>query len=228
MVQGPVEISGVLIGESIIVTGAGSGIGRAAAIAGAAEGACVIAADIDDLARQETVSAIQSEHGTAIFVRTDVASEGEVEALVAEPVSAFAALHGAFNNAGLSQTDIALHELTIDQWRRIQSIDYDGVFLCIKHQIRAMLNGSGGSTVNTSPALGRVAVRKAAEYCGSKGGVLGLTKGASVDYGRKNLHHFARCNPYSDDSGAGIEPSFLRLTQDSRKSLSERKTRVTE
>ncbi len=80
-----------------------------------------------------------------------------------------------------------LHELTAEQWRRIQAVNYDGVFFCMKHEIRAMLQTGGGSIVNTSSTLGRVAMRNAADYCGSKGGVLGVTKGAAVDYGDKGI-----------------------------------------
>lgn len=180
-------MSGDLENKAIIVTGAGTGIGRAAAIACAAAGACVIAADIDEDAGNRTVTAIQAGQDTAIFVRTNVAFEEDVEFLVDKAVRVFGTLHGAFNNAGISQNNVALHELTLDQWRRIQSVNYDGVFLCMKHEIRAMLNSNGGSIVNTSSALGRLAVPHAADYCGSKSGVLGLTRGAAIDYGRQNI-----------------------------------------
>lgn len=177
-----------LKGKVIIVTGAAAGIGRAGAIACAAAGARVIAADVDVSGGNETLSAIQSAGGEAIFVKANVAVEAEVEALVAAAVKTYGRLDGAFNNAGLSQANLLLHELTLEQWRRVQSVNYDGVFLCMKHEIRAMLaQGGGGSIVNTSSGLGRVAIPRGAEYCGSKGGVLGVTKGAAVDYGHDNI-----------------------------------------
>lgn len=176
-----------LKGKSIIVTGASAGIGRAAAVACAAVGARVVAADLDEAAGRETVSMIQQAGGTAIFVRTNVAVESEVEALINETTATYGRLDGAFNNAGIVQNNIPLHELTSEQWRRIQSVNYDGVFYCMKYEIIAMLRTGGGSIVNTSSALGRVAIPGAAEYCGSKGGVLGLTKGAAVDYGTKHI-----------------------------------------
>jgi NAD(P)-dependent dehydrogenase (short-subunit alcohol dehydrogenase family) len=120
-------------------------------------------------------------------VATDVADEAQVEALVAAAVDKFGRLDGAFNNAGLAQANVLLHDLTATQWRRIQSVNYDGVFFCMKHEIRTMLQTGGGAIVNTSSALGRVAVPRSADYCGSKGGVLGLTKGAAVDYGNQHI-----------------------------------------
>lgn len=176
-----------LEGKSIIVTGGGSGIGRATALACVAAGARVVIADINVAAGEETVLAIRRVDGDAIFVATNVAEEDQVEALVAAAVSKYGRLDGAFNNAGLSQTNVLLHELSAGQWRRIQSVNYDGVFFCMKHEIRAMLQTGGGSIVNTASTLGRVAVRNAADYCGAKGGVLGLTKGAAVDYGDKQI-----------------------------------------
>jgi NAD(P)-dependent dehydrogenase (short-subunit alcohol dehydrogenase family) len=174
-------------GSTIIVTGGASGIGRAAAIACAAAGARVVVADIGIAQGEDAVSTIRQQDGEAIFVATDVADEAQVEALVAAAVDRFGRLDGAFNNAGLAQTNLPLHELTASQWRRVQSINYDGVFFCMKHEIRAMLKTGGGAIVNTSSALGRVAVPKSADYCGSKGGVLGLTKGAAVDYGNQHI-----------------------------------------
>lgn len=171
----------------IIVTGGGSGIGRAAAIACAAAGARVAVADIAVGQGEDTVAAIRQQDGEAIFVATDVSNEAQVEVLVAATVEKFGRLDGAFNNAGLAQTNVLLHELTATQWRRIQSVNYDGVFFCMKHEIGAMLQSGGGAIVNTSSALGRVAVPLSADYCGSKGGVLGLTKGAAVDYGHRQI-----------------------------------------
>lgn len=176
-----------LEGKSIIVTGGGSGIGRAAALACAVAGARVVVADIDVAGGEKTVAAIRAEGGDAIFVTTNVADEEQVEALLAATLSKYGRLDGAFNNAGLSQTNVPLHELTAGQWRRIQSVNYDGVFFCMKHEIRAMLQTGGGSIVNTSSTLARVAMRCAADYCGSKAGVLGVTKAAAVDYGGQHI-----------------------------------------
>jgi NAD(P)-dependent dehydrogenase (short-subunit alcohol dehydrogenase family) len=199
-----------LEGKTIIVTGGGSGIGRAAAIACAAAGARVVVADIDEAPGENTVSAIRQQDGEAIFVATDVADEVQVEALVAAAVDKFERLDGAFNNAGLAQSNVLLHDLTAAQWRRIQSVNYDGVFFCMKHEIRAMLQTGGGAIVNTSSALGRVAMPCSADYCGSKGGVLGLTKAAAVDYGREHI----RVNAILP--GAVDTPMVQALTSDAQ------------
>jgi NAD(P)-dependent dehydrogenase (short-subunit alcohol dehydrogenase family) len=167
-----------------------------------------VVADIGVAQGEDTVSAIRQQDGEAIFVATDVADEAQVEALVAATVDRFGRLDGAFNNAGLAHTNVLLHDLTAAQWRRIQSVNYDGVFFCMKHEIRAMLQTGGGAIVNTSSALGRVAVPRSADYCGSKGGVLGLTKGAAVDYG----HQHIRVNAILP--GAVDTPMVQALTSD--------------
>ena len=122
-----------LEGNTIIVTGGGSGIGRAAAIACAAAGARVVVADIGVVAGEDTVSAIRQQDGEAIFVATDVADEAQVKALVAAAVDKFGRLDGAFNNAGLAQTNVLLHDLSAAQWRRIQSVDRKSTRLNSSH-----------------------------------------------------------------------------------------------
>jgi NAD(P)-dependent dehydrogenase (short-subunit alcohol dehydrogenase family) len=97
----------------------------------------VVVADIAVAPGEDTVSAIRQQDGEAIFVATDVADEAQVEALVAAAVDKFGRLDGAFNNAGLAQANVLLHDLTAKQWRRIQSFNYDGVFFCMKHEIRS-------------------------------------------------------------------------------------------
>ncbi|HEY2604802.1 glucose 1-dehydrogenase [Paraburkholderia sp. RL18-103-BIB-C] len=210
-----------LEGKTIIVTGGGSGIGRAAALACSVAGARVVVADIGVAEGEETVSTIRRAGGDAIFVATNVANEEQVEALVAAALSRYGRLDGAFNNAGLSQTNVLLHELTAAQWRRIQSVNYDGVFFCMKHEIRAMLQTGGGSIVNTSSTLGRVAMRSAADYCGSKGGVLGVTKGAAVDYGDKHIRVNAVLPGAVDTpmvQALGSDPQFADLIEKIRAS----------
>jgi NAD(P)-dependent dehydrogenase (short-subunit alcohol dehydrogenase family) len=177
----------MLEGKVIIITGGGGGIGRAAAIACTTAGARVVVADLAVASGEATVEAVRKLGGEAIFVSTDVAVEVEVEELVAAALRAYGRIDGAFNNAGLAQANVALHELTATQWRRTQSVNYDGIFFCMKHEILAMLKTGGGAIVNTSSALARVAMPRAADYCGSKSGVLGLTRGAALDYGREGI-----------------------------------------
>jgi NAD(P)-dependent dehydrogenase (short-subunit alcohol dehydrogenase family) len=177
----------LLEGKVVIVTGAGRGIGEATAFALAKSGALLALADIDETAVYNTAKQIERNGGKAIAVKTDVTRESDVEALVNKTVAAFGRLDGAFNNAGVEQRNTPLHELSEDNWNLVLDINLKGVFFCLKHQIAAMLKTGGGAIVNTSSSLGRVAIPNAAEYCASKGGVLGLTKGAAIDYGASGI-----------------------------------------
>ncbi len=141
----------------------------------------------DVLDASETVEVVREQGGEAVFVRADVGVESEVEALVSTAVQTFGRLDGAFNNAGVEQCALPLHELTAAQWERAVRIDLTGVFFCLKHQIRAMLKSGGGSIVNTASALGAVAIPNASEYVAAKHGVIGLTKAAAADYGARGI-----------------------------------------
>ncbi|SOE98770.1 NAD(P)-dependent dehydrogenase, short-chain alcohol dehydrogenase family [Burkholderia sp. OK233] len=176
--------------RSIIVTGGGSGIGRAAALMLAEAGASVIVADIDEERGKQTCRMIATESERAIFQRCDVAQEDSVAEMVDTAVRMFGKLDGAFNNAGISMSHKPLHEISSKDWNRILGADLTGVFLCMKYEIAAMLAGNGGSIVNTASVLGVVAMPLSAEYTAAKHGVIGLTKAGAVDYGSRNI----RCN----------------------------------
>jgi NAD(P)-dependent dehydrogenase (short-subunit alcohol dehydrogenase family) len=176
----------MLENRTIIVTGAAGGIGRATSLILGAAGANVVASDIDANGA-DTMEAIRSAGGTACFIRADVGSEPEVAALVRETVERYGRLDGAFNNAGVEQANVPLHELSIDQWDRAIRIDLTGIFLCLKHEITAMLENGGGAIVNTASALGEVAIPNAAEYVTAKHGVTGLTRAAAIEYGVKGI-----------------------------------------
>ncbi|WP_240975214.1 SDR family NAD(P)-dependent oxidoreductase [Paraburkholderia aromaticivorans] len=140
-------------GNTIIVTGGGSGNGRAAAIACAAARARVVVADIGVAQGEDTVPANRQQDGEAIFVATDVADEAQVEALVAAAVDNFGRLDGAFNNAGLAQTNALLHDLTAAQWRRIQSVNYDSVFFFINTRYAQCCELAGAPSSTHRPLL---------------------------------------------------------------------------
>jgi NAD(P)-dependent dehydrogenase (short-subunit alcohol dehydrogenase family) len=178
---------GTLDGRAIIVTGAGGGIGRAASLIFAQAGARVVVSDIDVTNGEETVHQIAAQGGTAMFVKTDITNEASVAALVEQTVSAYGKLDGAFNNAGIAPSHKAFHDIGAAEWRRVVDVDLTGAFLCMKHEITAMLQTGGGSIVNTASALGVVAVPSAADYIAAKHGVIGLTKAAAVDYGCRNI-----------------------------------------
>ncbi|WP_341317562.1 glucose 1-dehydrogenase [Paraburkholderia sp. IMGN_8] len=177
----------LLDGKVVIVTGAGRGIGRAAAYALADAGATLALADLDEDGARETAEHAQHLGVKAIVVKTNVAREQDVATLVERTVGEFGRLDGAFNNAGVEQRNTPLHELSEAQWNTVIDINLKGVFFCLKHEIAAMLKTGGGAIVNTSSGLGRVAIPGASEYCASKAGVLGLTKSAAIEYGAKNI-----------------------------------------
>lgn len=203
-------MTGILQGKSLIVTGAGGGIGRAASIVLAAAGANVVVTDIVESAGQATVDAVRKGGGTALFVKADLSSEPEVRALVERAVSAYGRLDGAFNNAGLEQCALPLHELTTEQWERALRVDLTSVFWCLKYQVLAMLATGGGAIVNTASSLGQVAIPNASEYITAKHGVVGLTRAAAAEYGARGI----RVNAVLP--GIIRTPMIARLTEDAR------------
>lgn len=178
----------MLEGKSIVITGAGSGIGRSACQLFAEYGARIVAADVDEAGGAETVELVRGAGGEIDFIRTDVTIENDVKSMVAFAVDRMGQINGAFNNAGIAQSATILHELDASTWQRALDINLTGVFTCIKYQVIQMLaQGSGGSIVNTASTLGQVAIPRGSEYCASKHGVLGLTKGAALDYAASGI-----------------------------------------
>jgi NAD(P)-dependent dehydrogenase (short-subunit alcohol dehydrogenase family) len=169
------------------VTGGGAGIGRAASLCFADAGATVIVADFDIAAGEETASMIERTGAQAVFVRTDVSQEGEVKELVATTVERFGKLDGAFNNAGIAQSHKPLHEISGAEWQRVIDVDLTGVFWCMKYEITAMLETGRGAIVNTSSALGVVAMPITSDYTAAKHGVMGLTRAAAIDYAERGI-----------------------------------------
>jgi NAD(P)-dependent dehydrogenase (short-subunit alcohol dehydrogenase family) len=203
-------MTGTLQGKTIIVTGAGGGIGRAASLVLANAGANVVVTDIAKDAGGATVDAVRSARGTALFVQADLAAENEVRALVERTIATYGRLDGAFNNAGLEQCALPLHELTTEQWERALRVDLTSVFWCIKYQVLAMMKTGAGSIVNTASSLGQVAIQNASEYITAKHGVIGLTRAAAADYGSKGI----RVNAVLP--GIIRTPMISRLTADER------------
>ncbi len=201
-------MSGTLQGKTIIVTGAGGGIGRVACAVLARAGANVVVTDIAADRGREAAAAITGAGLSASFFPADLASESAIHALVNHAVEKFGRLDGAFNNAGVEQCALPLHELTLEQWERAIRIDLTSVFLCIKHQVKAMLKSGGGAIVNTASSLGQVAIPNASEYVSAKHGVIGLTRAAAAEYGR----HGIRVNAVLP--GIVMTPMISRLVAD--------------
>ena len=177
--------NGSFAGKVAFVTGAANGIGRAAALAFAREGASVVVADVSEQGNQETARMIEEAGGRALAVRCDVSRAEDVKAALDQAVETFGRLDFAFNNAGVEQPITATADLTEEEWDRIVDINLRGVFLCMKHEIPLMLKQGGGAIVNTSSGAGVKGIAGQAAYCAAKHGVIGLTKAAALDYAKR-------------------------------------------
>ena len=172
-------------GKVVLITGGTTGIGSATAVAFARQGAKVCIGDNKDAA--ETVEQIKKEGGEAFYVKTDVTSASDVEALVKAAVERYGGLHCAFNNSGILPPNAALADTEDSDFDKSIAIDLKGVFLCMKYEIRHMLSAGGGSIVNTASVAGITADPGMSPYVAAKHGVIGLSKAAGLDYATKGI-----------------------------------------
>lgn len=174
-------------GKVALVTGASSGIGRSTAILYAKYGAHVVVSDVDAHGGEETVEMINQAEGKAIFVRTDVSKFDECQSLVQQTMDRFGRLDFACNNAGIGGESNPVAEMSEEAWNRVISINLSGVFYCMHHEIKAMLQNGGGSIVNMSSILGQVGFAGSSAYVSTKHGILGLTRTAALEYSKAGV-----------------------------------------
>src|SRR5829696_4745918 len=171
-----------LDGKAVLITGAGSGIGEACARRAAAGGARVAVVDIQLDAAKRVAADLAATGVEAHPIEADVAEEASVERMVRETVERFGRLDGAVNNAGVSGGYFPVGDHPLDDWRRVMRVNLDGVFLCVREEVRAMGAGGGGSIVNMASVLAAVGYPEQAAYAASKHGVVGLTRVAALDH----------------------------------------------
>lgn len=180
-------------GKAGIVTASGSGIGRASALAFAAEGAKVVVSDVAEDAGKQTVRLIREAGGEAMFVKCDVGEEKEVKILIDTAVEAYGKLDWAHNNAGIGAPTVPITDTKTEDWERTMQINLGGMYFCLKYEIPAMLKSGGGAIVNTASTSGLLGTPGLSVYTSSKWGVNGLTKTAALEFGKQGIRVNSIC-----------------------------------
>ena len=178
---------GILEGTAGIVTGAGAGIGRATALHATREGARVLVAGVNRAGGEQTVREIEKKGGEAIFVVADLRREDHVAAMVQEAVAAFGRLDWACNSASGAQSVKLLTDLTEEEWDDYVGVSLKGIWLCMKHEIPAMIASGGGTIVNVGSMVGVRGMPGLSAYAAAKGGLIALSKSAAAEFAPRGI-----------------------------------------
>lgn len=190
-----------------IVTGGSSGIGRASIELFAREGAAVLIADVQDAAGTSLADELARRGCAVSYAHADVSREPDVEAMIHLALGRYGRIDVLFNNAGIEGAQAPTADATLDNWERVIDVNLKGVFLGMKHGIKAMLQHGGGSIINNASVAGLVGFAGIPAYCASKGGVIQLTRGAAIEYAAQNIRVNCVC------PGVIATPMVERFTQ---------------
>lgn len=204
--------------KKAIVTGGAGGIGRATALAFAAEGAAVAVVDLREDAALAVVDEIRAAGGTAVAIAADVSNEDDIQRIIATTVEEFGGVNVVFNNAGIIRRTTAV-ETTAEEWDRVFGVNVKSIFLMCKHVVPIMAAHGGGSIVNTGSGWGLKGGGQAISYCASKGAVVNMTRALAIDHGPQGIR-VNSVNPGDVNTGMLLEEA-RQLSQDANAFLAE-------